>query len=139
MKCITTSVVSGATGISTKGLSKIWKPYVGKHLIYSVQNITLNTESTGVWNLKPELFKRTSTREKKHERGDNNNNNNNIMIGLPYWKHQNEARKNNNVEVQNRAWESRLWPWNARYRKNIDMAMCSVTTGTAHDQEAPEI
>jgi hypothetical protein len=55
MECMIILVVTGATGIVTKGLKKILKAIPGKHLIDSLQkkesytwNITQNTESTAV-------------------------------------------------------------------------------------------
>jgi hypothetical protein len=68
-KCFVIPVITGATGIVTKGLKKHLETIPGKHSIDSLQknsctrNITRYKESATIRNLKPEWFKRKSTRK----------------------------------------------------------------------------
>jgi hypothetical protein len=72
MKCVIILVTTGATGIATKLLRKYLKVTTGKYSIDSLQktavrwNITLNTESIAVWNLKPERWRSLLVQEKYH-------------------------------------------------------------------------
>jgi hypothetical protein len=78
-------VIIGATGIVTRSLRKNLEAIPGKQSIDSLQktsytwNITHNTESTAVWNLKPEWRGSPLVQEKCQEEKACDNNNNNMV------------------------------------------------------------
>ena len=96
LKCTIISVITGATGIVTRSWRKNLEAVPGKYSIGSLQktasytgDITQNTESTAVWNLKPERWGSPLVQEKcKEEKAcdetiqvikkNNNSNNNNF-------------------------------------------------------------
>jgi hypothetical protein len=95
MKCTIIPVIIGATGIATKGLRKKSGSYTRKTFSSFTKkdsctwNITHNTESTAVWNLKPERWglplvqgekqqgEKACDKRQQNVNKDKNNNNNN--------------------------------------------------------------
>jgi len=74
LKCTIIPVIIGATGIVTRSLRKNLETVPGKHSIDSLQktanytgDITHNTESTAVRNLKPERWGSPLIQEKCQE------------------------------------------------------------------------
>ena len=67
---MSTPVIIGATGTETKCLKKNLEAIPTKHSIQTTdsctRNITHDTESTAVWNLKLELWGSPLLREKRH-------------------------------------------------------------------------
>jgi hypothetical protein len=74
MKCFVIPVMTGATGIVTRGLKKYLETITGKHLIDSLQkknscarNITHFNGSATIRNLKPEWWGSPLVQDKKYQ------------------------------------------------------------------------
>jgi hypothetical protein len=73
MKCFVTPVITGATGIVTRGLKKYLNTIPGKHSIVSLQknsctrNITHYKETATIRNLKPEWWGSPLVQEEKYQ------------------------------------------------------------------------